>query len=403
LNIETGQIGKTRGPYDTSCDPENLGTILVERARAMKPMLRESADQADRDRQVSLETVAMFREAGFFKILQPREFGGFELPMRVMVDVIFEVASACGAAGWVLAILGIHMWDVRSLSDEARTEIWGENTDALLSSAYAPTGEVKAVEGGHVLNGRWPFSSGCDHAQWVILGGLIPSVDEGAPPVLQGFFLPRSDYEILDDWHVMGMRGTGSKSIVVRDSFVPARRQHPTMQSSLPNPPDVPPLYRLPFLVVFREPLAAVAYGMAQNALDCFVERTRVRKGAFDGSKMSENPVYHRAFAETEYAIRAARALQHANLDATMAELMRGGPPDPLRLGRFLSEATYSAQQCYIAVSQLFAISGGNGLRDGDPLQLAFRDMAAAATHPSFNFNAYGPRYGAQVLNAPTS
>lgn len=385
---------------DMALTSEHLGALLIERARAMKPMLRERSDQTDRERRVSDDSVAKFHEAGFFKILQPREYGGYELPMKVMTDVVFEVGSACGASAWVLAVLGIHMWDVRSLSEETRAEIWGDNPNALLSSAYAPTGEVRAVEGGHVLNGRWPFSSGCDHAQWVILGGLIPSETVGEPPVLQGFFIPRSDYEILDDWHVMGMRGTGSKSIVVKDAFVPARRQHPTMQSSLPNPSDAPLLYHLPFLVVFREPLAAAAYGMAQNALERFVERNSVRKGAFDGSKMAENPAYHRAFAETEYAIRAARALQHANLDATMAELALGNGLDPLRLGRFLSEATYSAQQCYTAISQLFAISGGNGLRDGDPMQLAFRDMTGAATHPSFNFNAYGPRYGAQVLNA---
>lgn len=382
---------------------KDLEGILVGRARAMQPILRERSAQADRDRRVSTETVAMFHEAGFFKILQPREYGGYELPLKVMSDVVFEVASACGASGWVLAILSIHMWDVRSLNAKARTDIWGDSPDALLSSAYAPTGEARPVEGGHILNGRWPFSSGCDHAQWAILGALIPSEAEGQPPVLQGFFIPRSDYEILDDWHVMGMRGTGSKSIVVKDTFVPAYRQHPTMWSSVPNPPDAPLLYQLPFLAVFREPLAAAAFGMAQNALERFVERTRVRKGAFDGAKMSENLAYHRSFVEADHAIRAARALQNLNLDATMADLARGDGLDPLRLARFMSETTYSVQQCYAAVCQLFAISGGNGLRDGDPLQLAFRDMTAVATHPALSFNTWGPKYGAQVLDGPAT
>ncbi len=344
---------------------KELAEVLAERVRSMKPRLRERAAQAEIDRKLSEDTIAEFYEAGFFKILQPAEYGGYELPLQALTDVVFEIGSACGASAWVLVILSEHQWIVRSLPQQAINDIWKENPAVLVSSAYAPTGQAKPVDGGYVLNGRWPFSSGCDHAQWAVVGATLPSETEGQPPVLHGFYVPRAEYEILDDWHTMGMRGTGSKSLVLKDVFVPKHRQYPTMQFSVANSPDTPPLYRVPFLVVFREPLAAASYGTAQNALDSFVARSKLRRGAFDSSRIADNPDYHRAFAETDYAIRAARCLQRSNLREIHDTLVYAEYLGTRDLERFMSESTRSVQQCYDAIARLFVISGGNGLREG--------------------------------------
>jgi 3-hydroxy-9,10-secoandrosta-1,3,5(10)-triene-9,17-dione monooxygenase len=380
-----------------------MAAELVERAKAMKPLLKERAAKVEEDRIVGSDTISEFREAGFFKIFQPKAYGGYELPPGALMDVIFEVASACGSSGWVLAVLALHQWEVPLLSEDAIAEIWGENPGALLSSAYAPTGNVQAVERGYLLNGRWPFSSGCDHAQWAIVGGLRPPRHQDGAPTICGFFVPRSDYEILDDWQTLGLAGTGSKSLMMNDVFVPERRHRPIMGASPPPPSDAGPLYRIAHSVISLEPLVAAAHGMAQGVLDRFIERTKLRIGTFDRTKYSDNPDFHRHIAETDYAIRAARALSRANLEAAFDAASQGCKPPVIDLARHFWEGARSVHACTEMAARLVSISGAHVILAGDPLQRAFRDLQSAATHTGFNFNFNGRNYGAMQLGHPNA
>lgn len=382
---------------------ETLAVSLVDRARAMKPQLKERAAAVEKARIVGQDTISEFREAGFFKIFQTKRYGGYELPPEALTNVIFEVASACGSSGWTLAVLGLHQWEVSFLPEESIADIWGKDPNALLSSAYAPTGEVKPVEGGYRLSGRWPFSSGCDHAQWAIVGGVRPPRSSDDVPTMCGFFVPRSDYEIIDDWKVMGLAGTGSKSLVMKDVFVPDRRQHPIFGAALPPPEGAAPTYKIPLGLVFAEALAAAAHGMAQGILDQFIARCGGRRGAFDGSKYSDNPDIHRYIAETEYVIRAARALSHNNLQAALDAACEGRKQPKLDQARHFWEAAKSVHACGEAAARLFAISGAHTIFEGDPLQRAFRDLQSATTHVGFNFNAYARNYGGMHLGHPNT
>ncbi|MDD3800491.1 MAG: hypothetical protein PHE36_15075 [Novosphingobium sp.] len=375
---------------------------LIERARALKPALRERAAQVEAGRLVAQDTIADFRDAGFFRILQPKAYGGYEMRPEVLTDVICEVASACGSSGWVLAVLGLHQWEVKLLADDAVAEIWGGDPGLLLSSAYAPTGDVRPADGGFILNGRWPFSSGCDHAQWAILGGIRPPRGPGEVPTHCSFFVPRAQYEIVDDWHTMGLRGTGSRSIVLKDVFVPEHLHHPIFGAAPPPPSGSSAVYKLPFGLVFVEALAAAVHGMARGMLDQFIERSATRIATMDRSRFADNPDTHRYIAESDYVIRSARALSHANLGEAY-DAVAGNYEQPLiDKSRHFWEAAKSVHSCAEVAQRIYANSGAHTIFDGDSVQRAFRDIQSAITHMAFNFNGYARNYGAMTMGHPS-
>ena len=382
---------------------ENLPGDLLQRARDMKPRLRELAEQAENERCIPTETIDAFRDAGFFRILQPRSYGGYELSPQNLADVVFEVASACGSSGWTLAVLGLHQWEVQLLSEQAMEEIWSENREVLLSSAYAPTGQVVPVDGGFRLTGRWPYSSGCDHAEWAILGGFTSHADEGQGPMHCGFFVPASDYRIIDDWQTMGLAGTGSKTIELDDVFVPSHRHHPIFGFAPAPPEGASPIYRIPFGLVFVDALCATVLGIAQGVHDLSLERCLTRQQGMDPAKYQDNPDVHRYLAETEYAIRSATSMRVQNQSEAMRIVGEGGELSMLQKARYLWEAAKSSHVCAEAVARLYAVSGAHTIYQGDPLQRAWRDCQAGVTHMAFNFNLHGRNYGAMRLGKPNT
>ncbi len=380
---------------------ENTRLIeLVGKARAMQPWLRERAAAVEEARSVPRETIAAFREAGFFRMYQPRALGGYEVPPAVFGEVVEQVAAACGSSGWVLAVLALHSWEVPHLSARAQDDIWGTDRDALLSSAYAPTGKVVRVEGGYRLEGAWPFSSGVDHAAWTLVGGLV----EGeAPPVMRSFAVPRTDLEIVDDWHTVGLAGTGSKTVRLRGTFVPEHRAHPIFGATPPPPAGIADLYKLPFGMVFLDAVAAPAFGIARGVLGAYVERNAARRGAFDGAKYADNPDVHRYIAETDYAIRAAAALMRQNQHDEFAAAREGREITLLQRARHMWEVGRAVHACAEAVTRLYAVSGAHAIFRSDPLQRAVRDIQAMCTHIGFNFNAEGRNYGAMCMGHPNT
>lgn len=371
---------------------------LLAKAVAMKSVLRRKAEQVESARIVSSETIAAFKGAGFFRILQPAAFGGYEFSPSALSNIVFEVGRVCGSTAWTLAVLALHQWEVQMLPPQGRDDIWGNDRDVLLSSAYAPTGKVARVEGGFRLSGRWPYSSGCDHADWAILGGVRPPDGQGEAPTLCGFFVPRTEYTIIDDWFTMGLAGTGSKTIELDDVFVPIHRHHPIFGACPPPKGDVAPVYRIPFGLVFIDMLSAAVLGMSAGFHDFFVERNLSRRGAMDGSPYSDNPDVHRYIAEIEYANRSARALLAANQAAVYSQACSGTEIPTLEKARYLWEAGRAAHSCMEATGRLYSISGANTIFAGNEMQRMFRDCQSGVTHMAFNFNLHGRNYGAMRM-----
>src|SRR5450432_237526 len=199
---------------------DNVGQTVVNGVRDLLPVLRDRAQQTEDARVVPAESVKALAETGFFRLLQPARFGGHEADPLTFYTAVRLVASACGSTGWVSSVLGVHPWHLGLFPLQAQEEVWGDDRGTRVSSSYAPTGRAQEVPGGHRLTGRWSFSSGCNHATWVLLGGIVLD-DDGKPTDFRTFLLPASDYTIDDVWDTVGLRGTGSNDIIVDGVFVP--------------------------------------------------------------------------------------------------------------------------------------------------------------------------------------
>jgi 3-hydroxy-9,10-secoandrosta-1,3,5(10)-triene-9,17-dione monooxygenase len=295
----------------------------LDRVRALLPALRERASRAEQLRRLPDDTFADFQEAGLFRALQPKRYGGYELDPGVFYQAVTEVGAVCGSSGWILGVLGVHNWHLAILDPRAQEDVWGADDSIQLSTSLAPTGVVERVEGGFRMRGRWSFSSGCDYCRWAVLGGAVPPAAPGEPPDPRVFLLPRRDYRIDDNWHVMGLCATGSKDIVVQDAFVPEYRTHSYRDAFALNHPgaavNTAPLYRLPFGLIFTYGIVSPAIGAAQGALSAFREQVAKRINVRDGSRAVEDPFMQYRLAEAAAEIDAARDRMLANF----AEMMR--------------------------------------------------------------------------------
>jgi 3-hydroxy-9,10-secoandrosta-1,3,5(10)-triene-9,17-dione monooxygenase len=348
------------------------------------PILRERAQETEDLRRIPDETVKSLQATGFFRLLQPHRYGGVEASPVDFYRGVRLIASACGSTGWVSSVLGVHPWQLALFDEKAQDEVWGEDTATLISSSYAPMGRAKAVDGGFTFSGRWSFSSGCDHAQWVFLGGLVMG-DEGTPVDFRTFLLPRADYEIDDVWDTIGLRGTGSNDIIVSDVFVPEYRTLSFMDTGRCVCPgqqiNSAPLYKLPFASVFSCSISVPVIGMAAGAYEAYVGWTRERVRASTGGKAADDSFNQLRIAEASSKIDGAVLQIERNMTESLEHATAGDKiPMPLRIRvrRDQVNATSSAIQ---AVDRLFESAGGRALKVGTPIQRFWRDAHAGRVH----------------------
>src|ERR1700710_628657 len=312
-----------------------MSSTVLDGVRDLLPTLRERAEEAERLRVVPEASIKDLEETGFFKLLQPKRFDGLESDPIDFYTAVRDIASACGSTGWVSSVVGVHPWQVALFDDEAQQAVWGQGTTTRLSSSYAPTGKAQIIEGGFRLSGKWSFSSGCDHCQWVLLGGLVFN-DDGNVVDFRTFMVPRADYAIEDVWNVVGLRGTGSNDIVVDDVFVPeaftlsmsdtGRCFGPGQEQNTSN------LYKLPFHSVFTATISTPLMGMAYGAYEEHGEMQRKRvRAAYLAEKTANDPYASVRIARASNEIDAAWVLQVYNFRELQAHVERG-EKIPLRL-----------------------------------------------------------------------
>jgi len=372
---------------------------LVGRAREIGKLAREQAEETERNRKVSPELIAEMREAGLFRVMQPERFDGFEYGYEVFVDCVIAVSAGDGSTGWVYSLGAVHPWMFAGLPLQTQHEIWDDNRDAIAAVSYAPTGTAEPVDGGYRLSGRWSFASGCDNADWAIVSAPMVKPDGGKVPGF--FFLPVRDTTIHDDWFTMGLAGTGSKSFVIDNVFVPYHRTESIPDLLVGNPPgaDVNPnsIYRQPFLSVVPSCLVAPQIGMACGALEAFAAEAKARKtrGAVAGANntMADFATVQMRVAEAAACIDAAELLIHRDLKETAEMAARGAPTLDLRI-RNRRNHSFASRLSVQAVDALFNATGGAGLGLKHPLQRFWRDVHAAAAHISVNWDAVGAMYG---------
>ena len=375
---------------------------LIDRARAMAPEIRALAEETERNRNVLPHIIDKIRDAELLRTCRPKEFGGFEYDGETALRIAMTISAACASTGWAVNGAVSNGRSIAHFPIEAQREVWGGDADPFTCACFAPTGTAVPVDGGHVLSGTWSFASGCDASSWVKLGAFITPSDAESPFEGAFFLLPIEDCEIVDNWFVCGLAGTGSKDIVVREVFVPTHRVLLFSDARSGTAPGAKyhqnPLYRMPLLIHGASMLASTAVGAARGALDAYLEMTAERRtrGALAGGQlpMVEFATIQLRYAEAASHVEAAELILLTDMRAMTQKLLAGEQitiADRIRCRRNQAYVTRLAVQ---AVEALNASTGGYGLLLSNPVQRAWRDANAVARHVSLNWDAVGTMYG---------
>ncbi|HWV59542.1 MAG TPA: acyl-CoA dehydrogenase family protein [Sphingopyxis sp.] len=359
---------------------------LIERARAMIPTLKARARQTTLDGNVSAETVAEMQEAGFFRILQPKRWGGYEMHPNVFFEVQKALAEGCMSTGWIYGVLGCHPYELALFHDEAQREVWGDNGGSMLvSSTYQPVGKVEKVEGGFYLSGRWGFSSGSTHCGWVLLGALNFDTD-GGPPDMRTFLLPRSDYQVIEGtWDVFGLQGTGSFDILVERVFVPEHRTHRASDGfACTNPGQAEndgPLYRLPWAQIFVRSVSTAAFGGARAAVNAAMEIMQGRISTNTGKASKADPLLHGAIAKAHAQILEMELTHQTTFDRLMAKSESGEAITLEERALYAYQSSTVVRRLAELVDGMVQLLGGRAIYMSSAIIQPWLDLNAARAH----------------------
>ena len=347
------------------------------------------ADGAEGDTLMRLtdRSAKRLRDAGVIRLLQPKEFGGLEAHPREFAETAMAIGAMDGATGWVSGIVGVHPWEMAFFDPKAQEEVWGENPDTWIASPYAPMGVATPVDGGYILNGRWSFSSGTDHCDWVMIGAAVGDKDGNRlnPPQSLHVLLPRSDYRIdHDSWNVVGLRGTGSKDLIVENAFLPEYR---TLRAervmggvAWQDAGRDETLYKFPFSCIFPLGITSSLIGIAEGALNCYIESQRERV-TVSGTAIKQDPYVLSNLGDAAAEIAASRAALLETVDRFWDLTERGIEVtfEQRAIGRRTQVA--AAWRAVRAVDEIFSRAGGGALQLSNPLQRVWRDAHAGLSH----------------------
>jgi resorcinol 4-hydroxylase (FADH2) len=372
---------------------------IIARARALLPELRARADETEKLRRLPDDLNRAFAAAGFYKIMQPKHYGGYELPFGTQTELGAELSRACGSAGWVACIISCHAWLAGMFPKEAQDEIWGPDPNATIASSFMPVGaKAERAPGGYRVSGRWKFSSGVDHCQWAVV--VLP-----IPPKAYFALLKLSECRIEDVWHSVGLAGTGSNDILAEKLFVAEHRLldleglrgGPTPGSAV-NPHY---LYRLPLLSCFTFNIVGSALGIAKGVGASVIDGLAAQVSRA-GAQVAHYQSIQLRVAEALAEIDAAHGLVFKDRDEIVAKAEAGAEFTLLDRLRYRRDMSFAGQLCLRAVERLFPIVGAQGLMNDHPVQRGWRDMRAVSHHFGMTWDIQGSYYGAVALGLPS-
>jgi 3-hydroxy-9,10-secoandrosta-1,3,5(10)-triene-9,17-dione monooxygenase len=380
---------------------------MIARAKALIPRLRDRAFRTEELRRLPPETERDLHDSGLFRIVQPKRVGGYEFDYVALVDCSDAIGQADASVAWNLANLASHHWMLGMFDKRAQDLVWNKDASALIASSFIfPAGRARKVDGGYVLRGSWPFSSGVESCEWNMLASVVSSDDEADGIEYRIFLVNKNDYKIIDTWNAAGLRGTGSNDVEVKDAYVAEPMTvavndlagGPTPGSAV-NPNA---LYALPVFSLFPYVLSGVALGNAQACLDDYVEVARHRASTYNRAKLGDLQSTQIKIAEASAKIDAARLIMRSTCIDVMADARRGYVPDVGAKTKLRRDGAFAVNLCTEAVSLLFSASGARGLFTSAALQRQFRDAHAINSHLAFNFDAAGTNFGRVALGLPS-
>jgi 3-hydroxy-9,10-secoandrosta-1,3,5(10)-triene-9,17-dione monooxygenase len=374
---------------------------LVARARLMVPTLRQRAAEAEKLRRLPDATIADLQETELFRLFQPARYGGIEAPFRAFIDIGGTLGRGCGSTSWVFNNLVVHNWMLGYWPQQTQDEIWKADPRTLIGSSFVfPAGRAEKVEGGYRLSGKWPFSSGIDASAWMMLAAPVVGTGGAAEP--RFFIVPRDDYTAIDNWHAMGLAGTGSKDVAADNIFVPEHRSLAAAQGKgAPHPGSTAnpgALYKLAWYALFGFVNGATALGIAQGAIEEFTTAMRARVATATGRQLADLATMQLRVAEAATLIDAAETLMLKDCGEATRIADAGKLASMEEKTRWRRDAAYAVRMSVKAIDMLFAGAGGAAIVETHPLQRALRDAHAAQGHIGLNWDANGTMFGRVAL-----
>lgn len=374
---------------------------MLEKLQAILPLIAANAAQAESERKVPDENIQLLKDIGMHRAFQPKKFGGLEMPLPEFTDCVAALAGACGGTAWAFSLLCTHSHQLAMFSAKLQQEIWGENPDATASSSIAPFGRIEETEGGVYLSGEMGWSSGCDHSEWAIVGFRRKNA---AGELIYSFgVIPSSDYEIRDDWYAMGMRGSGSKTLVINNAFIPNHRIEaaPDMMQGRSSGYDLYPdsdIFYTPYRPYFASGFASISLGVAERMLVAFKEKTKNRVRAYTGASVGTATPALMRLAESTHQVAAARALLEKTWEDHAEHGKRHQYPSRETLTYWRTNQAYAVKMCIAAVDRLFSAAGATSWLENNEMQRLFRDSHMTGAHAYTDYDVCAQILGRELM-----
>src|SRR5450755_1575606 len=368
-------------------------------ARTIVEALKETEAESEANRVLSPGAVELLHHSGVTRIISPAAYGGYQLPVRALVEAERVVAQGSTAASWVLMVCAAHTFIAGRMERRAQDEIFAADPGMLIPGVPSPRGTCQRSPGGYILNGRWPYASGADHGDWVLIGcrGIRNDAGESCPSLI--VVMPKRDVVIDDTWFTLGMRGTGSKDVVLDNVFIPEHYAVPMIEAQLGTVPGVDiPLYQLPIRPALATMLLGTIVGMAERGLQLFVDQTKTRRDVYTGAMKVDNPGVQRRVAEASVEISCAWALTQQNCDLLEDAMLHDPPMPAAKRAQVRWNAAYATELCRRACNRLFEGAGAGAAHDSHSMQIFFRDMNTASHHAMLDFDVNVEIQGKSLL-----
>ncbi|MGZ7023461.1 MAG: hypothetical protein ACXVJ3_19670 [Ilumatobacteraceae bacterium] len=374
----------------------------VARTRELIPELRERAAQTAADRRLPQVTIDNLRRAGSMKTIQATRNGGYALGIRSHLDVMSALGQACGSTAWVAGVVQAHSWLLSHFPEQGQDDVYGGHADAVVSAVISPRGKAVRTADGFHLQGVWPFGSGCERADWLLLGAVV--FDADGNEVDQGdFIVPTSSATIKDDWFVSGLAGTGSCTMVVEGIDVPAHRFLSLPGLIMGNSPGARLhgddwVQRCAPVPVLTIALCGGAIGIAKQALADFPSAIRGKTIAYTGDPQEPHPFTHIRIADAASRIREGEVLLYAVADELDTTAQAGGEVPLLRRAEMRNDCATAVRRLLEGVEILFRESGATGVRTSSPMNRALADIQTINNHGLMKLETNQEMYGRLLL-----
>ena len=374
---------------------------LLEDLKPLLPTIAANAARAEQDRQVPAENIALLKSIGLHRAFQPKAYGGLEISLPEFADCIALLAGACASTAWAMSLLCTHSHQLAMFPAQLQEEIWGTDRDATASSSIAPFGRVEEVEGGLLFSGEMGWSSGSDHAEWAIVG-----CRRANPEGTQDYcfaVLPRSDYVIRDDWHAAGMKGSGTKTLLIDKAFVPehriqkARDMMEGKSAGFGLYPDSKVFYS-PYRPYFASGFSTVSLGVAERMLQAFREKTANRVRAYTGASVGAATPALMRLAESTHQVAAARAFLEKTWQEHADHSARQQYPTRETLAFWRTNQGYAVKMCIQAVDRLFEAAGGTAWFEANEMQRLWRDSHMTGAHAYTDYDVCAQILGRELM-----